>query len=125
MSRGLGRIQREVPALIAARRIRDRECDLDTYQLTRLVYDIKPVENDFHRLTDAQVVAVRRALRGLERAGKAARLYRTSKNRQVWATAERAAQHERETEAMRARWGKCSLPSGMAVEENTYNLGTA
>jgi hypothetical protein len=125
MSRGLGRIQREVLALIAARRIRDRECDLDTYQLTRLVYDVKPDENDFHLLTDAQVVAVRRALRGLERAGKVARLYRTGKNREVWATLERAAQHEREIEAMRARRGKCSLPGGGAAEENTYNLGTA
>jgi len=115
-----------VLALIAARRIRDEERDLDTYQLTRLVYDVKPDENDFHRLTAAQVVAVRRALRGLERAGKVARLYRTTKNREVWATAERAAQHEREMEAMRARWGKCSLPGGgAAAEENTYNLGTA
>ncbi|MBR1237732.1 hypothetical protein [Bradyrhizobium sp. AUGA SZCCT0182] len=125
MSRGLGRIQREVLALIAARRIRDKECDLDTYQLTRLVYDVKPDENDFHRLTDAQVVAVRRALRGLERAGMVARLYRTSQNREVWATAERAAQHEREMGVRRARWGKCSLPGAAAAEENTYNAGAA
>jgi|EndMetStandDraft_4_1072995.scaffolds.fasta_scaffold178865_2 hypothetical protein len=125
MSRGLGRIQPEVLALIAARPIRDEERDLDRYELTRLVYGVKPDENDFHRLTDAQVVVVRRALRGLERAGKFARLYRTTRNREVWATAERAAQYERKMEAMRARLVKCSVPRGGGAKENTYNLGTA
>jgi hypothetical protein len=104
MSRGLGKIQREVLALVTARKVRDVECDLDTFMLARLVYRVKPDKNDFHLLTDAQVVSVRRALRSLERAGKVARLYRSTSNRDVWGTLERAAAMKREMQELRAQW---------------------
>lgn len=111
MSRGLGQIQRKVLALVAARRVRGVECDLDTFVLTRLVYDVQPDEHDSHLLTDAQVVSVRRALRQLERAGKVVCLGRGyTDGRARWVTPERAAQHNTP---------KRSLLSGRGPEENT------
>jgi hypothetical protein len=108
MSRGLGRIQRDVLTLIEG-----STESLDTYVITRLVYGIKPDETGCHLLTEAQIVAVRRALRGLAKAGKIARFGRRNTkmddgsrvmlNREHWVTPEKAAKEELEAALQKAR----------------------
>ena len=69
MSKGLGITQRKVLALLQ-RQTRA----VDPFALAGDVYRVRRGKGGVRRLTDAQLVAVRRALRGLEKTGKVYRV---------------------------------------------------
>jgi hypothetical protein len=71
MSKGYGQIQRKVLAELAA-----RPDAIELFDLAATVYAVKPNKDGMHLVNDAQLVSVRRALRGLEKAGKAYRIAR-------------------------------------------------
>lgn len=94
MKRGQGYVQQTLLARIAAA---DGDGLLDTFDLAAAVYDT-------NRLTEAQLVAVRRALKGLAKAGLIADLGKSGwqNGRSRWATHEAAAAHDREMAKIRA-----------------------
>ena len=71
MSRGTGRIQQELLAIL------DRHSGaLDTFDLAAKAYALQPGKDGVIELTDAHLVSARRALQGLARADKIYRLGR-------------------------------------------------
>ena len=71
MSKGLGITQRKVLALLQR-----QTGAVDPFALAGDVYRVRRGKGGVRRLTDAQLVAVRRALRGLEKTGKVYRVTR-------------------------------------------------
>ena len=85
MSRGPGAIQRRLIEILG-----QHEKLLDTFELAARAYDLDSVD----ALSEAQLVAVRRGLRGLARKGAIADLGRHWRNgRQHWASVEAAARY--------------------------------
>jgi hypothetical protein len=78
MSKGPGHIQRELLAILG----RHSHC-VDTFDLAAEVYALQPGEDGVTMLSDAHLVSVRRALRGLQRARKVYRLGHDK--RRLWA----------------------------------------
>jgi hypothetical protein len=92
MRREPGKVQREVLTVI------EGSADvLDTFVIARMVYGVRPRE--FHLLSKAQLSAVRRALRGLAKAGKIVRVGRNRINREMWVMPAKAAEIERNAAA--------------------------
>jgi hypothetical protein len=95
MSRGHGKLQRELLALIRAIK------QLDTFQLCALAYRVEPNANGEKLVNDTQLAAVRRALSSLAREGLIVGWHRGYSNgygantpRRFWITPEEA---ERQT----------------------------
>ena len=79
MSRGHGRIQRDIIAAI------EKSTDMvDTFELAVNVYSIEPNGDGLRILSDAQLVSVRRALVKLAAAGKVFKIMRGSNKRAYW-----------------------------------------
>jgi hypothetical protein len=80
MSRGLGRIQRDIIALLEA-----RDKLIDTYDVAADIYGLKPNDENWILLNDAQLVSVRRAFVKLAAVGKVIKVYRGHNKRAYWA----------------------------------------
>lgn len=93
MSRGIGAIQRRL-----VETLEQHEGLLDTFELAAHAYGLNP---DTALLEEAQLVAVRRALRGLARKGVIADLGRRgwSGGRRRWANLGAAARYRERTKA--------------------------
>ena len=87
MSRGLGAIQRRLVEILER-----HDGLLDTFELAAHAYDLTPSEV----LSEAELVSVRRALRGLVRKGMIADLGRRGRRdgRQRWASLAAEARYE-------------------------------
>ena len=109
MSKGAGKVMREALAVVL-----EQPGTISSYDVAALVYDVQPGPDGIIRLTDAQIVAVRRALVVLVRAGKVADMGRSfiPTARRHYATLEVAAQRDSESRALaRALGGRHSGPS--------------
>jgi hypothetical protein len=79
MSRGHGRIQRDIVAEI------ENCTDLvDTFELAANIYRVEPNGDGLRILNDAQLVSVRRALVKLAAAGKVFKIMRGHNKRAYW-----------------------------------------
>jgi hypothetical protein len=83
MSRGLGKLQRELLTILE-----ESDKATDTITLAADAYRVEPDVNGFRRVTDAQHAAVRRALCSLHRRGLVVELgrHRHRDNRRYWAS---------------------------------------
>jgi hypothetical protein len=99
MSRGPGTIQRRLVEILE----RDQKL-LDTFELAARAYDLSSNDQGRITLSDPQLVAVRRALRGLVRKGAIADLGRNWHNgRKRWATVDAAARYHDRVKAVFGR----------------------
>jgi hypothetical protein len=79
MSKGMGRIERALVAILEA-----RTKVVDTFELAADVYEI-PSDAGVTVISEAQLVSVRRALASLTKAGKILRIMRGHNKRTYWA----------------------------------------
>jgi hypothetical protein len=80
MSRGLGRIQRDIVA-----NLENKTKEVDTFDLAAEIYGLEPDSENRIILNDAQLVSIRRALVNLAAAGKIFKVWRGHNKRAYWA----------------------------------------
>ena len=108
MSRGAGVVQRRLMEILAG-----TDDHLSTFELAARVYH--PGEQGRVGLSDAEVVAVRRALGGLAEQGKIGRIgriYRAEPGRHFWANIDSVRRHQQRVEAM---FGRRRKEAGVAA----------
>jgi hypothetical protein len=115
MSRGPGRIERELVSILNS-----QSGYSDAFALAAAVYHVQPDKDGNITLNDAQLVSVRRALNSLQRAGKAYRLGRgkrvrwTNERIGLWATIRET---QRKNGALRDA-GKTEALEAMMLSDN-------
>jgi hypothetical protein len=80
MSRGLGRIQRDIVA-----NLENKTKLVDTFDLAAEIYGLEPDSDNRIILNDAQLVSIRRALVKLSASGKIFKVMRGHNKRAYWA----------------------------------------